>query len=201
MKSEAIVFGVAGILFGLIAGWIIGSQGTVRQPALPAQTAAAPAAAASTPPPALDETKVNAFKTIADRDPKNVEARVQLGNLYFDAERYQDAITWYGEALALAPNDPNVSTDLGIGYYYLNQPDKALAQFDNSLKMDPSHRKTLLNVGIVRAFGKQDLNGAIEVWQHLVSIAPDSPEGQMAKQALESMKTAHTGGAVQQPGS
>ena len=56
----------------------------------------------------------------------------------------------------------NVSTDLGVAYYYTNQPDKALAQFDESLKLDPKHAKTLLNQGIVRAFGKQDLDGAEE---------------------------------------
>ena len=47
MKSDAIAFGVAGILFGLIAGWIIGSQHEAgrRQPltAPPAAAAAAPA--------------------------------------------------------------------------------------------------------------------------------------------------------------
>ena len=90
---------------------------------------------------------------------------MQLGNLYFDAERYDEAIKWYGDALKLAPNDVNVSTDLGVSYYYTNQPDKALEQFDHSLKLDPKHGKTLLNVGIVKAFGKQDLDGAAQAWQ------------------------------------
>ena len=53
-------------------------------------------------------------------------------------------------ALKLDPNNVNVSTDLGVSYYYTNQPDKALEQFDQSLKIDPKHAKTLLNVGIVR---------------------------------------------------
>ena len=59
----------------------------------------------------------------------------------------------------------NASTDLGIAYYYMNQPDRALQQFERSLAIDPKHTKTLLNVGIVRAFGKQDLEGAAKAWQ------------------------------------
>ena len=51
-----------------------------------------------------------------------------------------------------------MSTDLGVSYYYTNQPDRALAQFDRSLAINPKHTKTILNQGIVRAFGKQDLD-------------------------------------------
>jgi Tfp pilus assembly protein PilF len=203
MRSDAIAFGVAGILFGLIAGWVIGSQQASLRPGPPAAQAAASAAGAgtATAPPPLDQTRVDAFKTIADRDAKNVEARVQLGNLHFDAEQYQEASRWYSEAFALAPNDPNVSTDLGICYYYTNQPDRALEQFDRSLQIDPRHSKTLLNIGIVRAFGKQDLDGALQAWQRVVEIAPDSAEGQAARRALDSMRSAHPGTtAEQKPG-
>ena len=145
-----------------------------------------------TPAPAmLDETKVQALRTVADRDPKNAVARAQLGNLYYDAGRYTDAIKWYGESLALNPKDVSVSTDLGVSYYYNNQPDLAIKQLEHSLKFDPTHTKTLLNLGVVRAFGKQDLKGATEVWKRLVEIAPQSPEGQQAKQALDSLSSAH----------
>ena len=59
--------------------------------------------------------------------------------MYFDAERFQDAAEWYEAALKITPKDVNASTDLGIAYYYMNQPDKALAQFD---RRSPSIRHT-----------------------------------------------------------
>jgi tetratricopeptide (TPR) repeat protein len=111
--------------------------------------------------------------------------------MFFDAEQYGQSITWYEQALKINPADTNVSTDLGVAYYYTNQPDRALAQFDHSLKNDPKHVKTLLNVGIVRAFGKQDFNGAAQAWQQVVDLAPNSPEGQAAKKGLEGIKSAH----------
>ena len=195
MKSDAIAFGIAGVLFGLIAGWIIGSQqATVRPPAASApQAASAPASggSASTRAAVLDDTKVNALKTVAEREASNARPRVELGNLYFDAERYDDAIKWYSAAMKIAPNDVNVSTDLGVCYYYANQADKALEQFAHSLTIDPKHAKTLLNLGIVKAFGKQDLDGAVQAWQQVMAVAPNSPEASAAKRALDSLQSAH----------
>ncbi len=207
MKSDAIAFGIAGVVFGLIAGWIIGNQqaaGRTPAPAPVETAAAAPAAGGATSRAAvLDEAQVKALTSVAEREPTNPKPRVDLANLYFDAERYDDAIKWYAEAVRLSPNDVNVSTDLGVAYYYTNQPDKALAQFDHSLKLDPKHAKTLLNEGIVKAFGKQDLEGATKAWQQVLQVDPDGPEGQAAKRALESLRSAHPGaggGSGQKPG-
>lgn len=199
MKLESVVYAVAGVFFGLIVGWIIGTQQpSSRAPtAPPVETAApAPSSQSATPPgtpaPAvLDQTKVQALQTVVDKDPTNAVARAQLANLYYDAGRYPDAIKWYSESLALNPKDVDVSTDLGVSYYYSNDPDRAIRQLEHSLQLNPSHPKALLNLGVVKAFGKQDLKGATDVWKKLVEVAPQSPEGQQAKQALDSLSSAH----------
>lgn len=199
MKGESIVFAVAGALFGLIAGWVIGSQqaGSANRVAPAAVQQEAPAGG-SQQPAVLNEAQVQALRTVAEQNPKDPQPRVQLGNLFFDAERYNDAITWYEAAMALDPSDPNVSTDLGVAYYYTNQPDRAIKQFNQSLSVDPKHTKTLLNMGIVKAFGKQDLEGAAQAWQTVVALAPSSPEAQAARKALEGMQNAHP--AAKPPG-
>jgi len=203
MKSDAIAFGIAGIAFGLIAGWIIGSQqAAVRTPAAAPVAAAAPAGDAEPRAAILDETKVNALKAVAEREATNPKPRVELAKLYFEAQKFDDAITWYEGALKLNPNDVNVSTDLGMAYYYTNNPEKALEQLDRSLKIDPKDAKTLLNIGLVKAFGKQDLEGASKAWQQVIELAPDSPEGQAAKRALDTFKSSHPaiGGTAAKPG-
>jgi cytochrome c-type biogenesis protein CcmH/NrfG len=199
LKAESIVFAIAGSLFGLIVGWILGSQqtlksGRVAAPVAQQQQAPAEAAAGAggtSQAAVLDESRAQAMRTAAEQNPKDPKPRIELGNLYFDAERYNDAIAWYEDALKINPTDANVSTDLGVAYYYTNQADKAVAQFEKSLSVDPQHTKTLLNLGIVKAFGKQDLNGAAAAWQKVVALAPDSPEGQAAKKALEGLRSAH----------
>ena len=198
MRADAIVFGIAGSLFGLIIGWVLGSQQAAKSGPIAAPVAqSAPAQQASAQPQAapIDPARVAALQDAAAKDPKDTQSRVQLGNMFFDAEQYAQSITWYEQAFAINPGDANVSTDLGVAYYYTNQPDKALAQFDKSLAIDPKHIKTLLNVGIVRAFGKQDLAGAGKAWQQVVDLAPESTEGMAAKKGLEGIKSAQGGGA------
>lgn len=192
MKLESLVIGIAGIFLGLVAGWLIGSRQTPPpRPPAAQQAAVPPAGSTQQPPPALDEAQVARYTELAERDAANATPRVQLGNLYFDAERYEEAIAWYQKALELDPTNADVSTDLGVSYYYTNQPDRALAQFRRSLEIDPKHTKTMLNEGIVLAFGKQDLEGAARAWQRVVDLAPESREAQAARRALESMKAAH----------
>ena len=205
MKAESIVIGVAGTVFGLIVGWIIGTQ---QAPARPFAAAPATVAQAAGAPPAsapqaaaapFDEAQAAALRATADKDPANVQSRVQLGNMYFDAERYQDAIQWYEAALKLNPNDADVSTDLGVCFYYTNQADRAVSQMEESLRIDPKHLKTMLNLGIVKAFGKQDLTGAAAIWENVIRLAPDSQEGQAAKRSLANLQAAHPGGSPVPP--
>jgi cytochrome c-type biogenesis protein CcmH/NrfG len=204
MRSDSVVFGIAGIFFGVLVGWIIGSQhasGVVPAPAAPPTTTSS-AQSGQSAPPVFDETRAASLKATAERNPSDAETRVQLGNLYFDAERYDEATRWYEAALTVDPKNVNASTDLGIAYYYSNQPDRALAQFDRSLAIDPTHSKTLLNIGIVRAFGKQDLDGAEKAWQRVLDVAPNSQEAEVAKKGLEGLRSAHgQRGAAAVPGS
>ncbi len=195
MKSESLVFAVAGMCFGVILGWVIASQ-QPREAAAPAPAPAAAEAAAERQPPPLDEARVQELTATVTSEPRNAEAHAQLGNTYFDAERWNDAIQWYERSLAIDPGDPNVSTDLGVSYYYTNRTDEALKQFERSLQIDPKHTKTLLNKGIVLAFGRQDLAAAAEEWKKVVTLAPDSPEGQAARRALEGVAAAHQEGGA-----
>ena len=205
MSRESVAFGIAGAFFGLLVGWIVGSQ-QARTPASTPEAAATTvqqsAPAPRQAPAPLDETRAASLAKQAGDNPRDAGVRIELGNVYFDAERFEDAIKWYEQALTIEPKNVNASTDLGIGYYYLSQPDRALAQFERSLAIDPLHTKTLLNIGIVRAYGKNDLDGAARAWQRVVEIAPDTPEGRVAQQALQAVKGAHPnvpGGPAQKP--
>jgi tetratricopeptide (TPR) repeat protein len=194
MKRESIVFLISGTAFGLLVGWIIGSQQVVP-PAPPPPPAQQAAQASGRPPaPPVDVQRVAALERTASAEPQNSTVRVDLGNLYFNSEQYEQAAPWYEAALKLNPKDVNASTDLAVCYYYLQQDDRALKQLDYSLSIDPNHVKTLFNQGVIRAFGKKDLEGATQAWRRVIAIAPDSEEGQRVKQILDGLASGHTPG-------
>jgi tetratricopeptide (TPR) repeat protein len=191
MKSDAIAYVIAGMAFGTILGWVIGTQQVRRAAPPPAATSSTQTGGGGTTQqaPVLDQARVDQLKQTVSSDPKNVDALIQL-------ERWDDAIASYKQALTIDPKNADASTDLGVSYYYSNRADEALAQFEHSLKISPTHTKTLLNKGIVLAFGKQDLRGAQTEWEKVVSLAPNSPEGQAARRALEGIAAAHANGTT-----
>jgi len=193
MTRDAVIFGIAGTMFGLLAGWIIGSQQARPAPAAQAAVQSAPASQANDEPqaPPIDLKRAAALEQEANAKPNDAAVRVELGNLYYDAKRFDLAIPWYEASLRLNPKNIDVSTDLAVCYHSIGEADRALRQIDQSLAIDPKHAKTLLNQGIIRAFGKQDLDGALESWENVVKFAPNTPEAERARKGLEGLRGSH----------
>ena len=194
MTRDAIVFGVSGTMFGLLMGWIIGSQQAPRIVA-PTPQSASSASSASTaqgapeapPEPVLDERRAADLERSAKEQPKDATVRARLADLYYDARRFPQAIQWYEASLAIDPKNVDVSTDLAAAYYYMNDFDRALKQIDHSLAINRTHAKTLLTQGIILAFGKHDLAGAKASWEKVVATAPGTEEAARARQGLDAI--------------
>ena len=105
-------------------------------------------------------------------NPQNMEAWIQLGHIYFDTDKYDQAINAYEKALELKPNNANVLTDLGIMYRRSRQPRKALENFDKAITVDPKHENSRINKGIVLMDDLGDRDGAVQAWEELLKINP-----------------------------
>jgi tetratricopeptide (TPR) repeat protein len=178
------VTGIAGVLFGVIVGYLLGvsQRETGPLPVAAATTTAAPAAVAN-------EQELQAYRNILASDPKNMRANVELANRLYDAGRYTEAIPYYQQAFAGDPTNVKVSTDLATALHYAGRSDEALAQFDKSLAIDPKHGQTLFNVGIVRRDGKHDPKGAIAAWERLLGSVPDYADAGKVRTMIAGLKS------------
>ena len=123
-----------------------------------------------------------------NKDPRDFDSLVKLGNLYYDGQQFADAIPYYQRALAIHPDNPDVRTDMGTAYWYTGNAEKALIAMETSLKYRPGHPQTLFNLGWVRWQGKQDAKGAIDAWQQLLEANPDYPQRQQVEQYIAKAK-------------
>src|SRR5687767_12355581 len=98
MKAASIAYAIGSTRFGILVRWVIATQ-QMSQAAPPPAAAAAAAPASANAPRTLAEGRVQALKTIITSHPKNEDAVIQLANTYFAAERWDDTIQWYEQAL------------------------------------------------------------------------------------------------------
>ncbi len=179
------------LILGLAVGYVIfGGQRSAVPVAAPVAVAPAAAPAAGGPQAGLmDEQQAQALRNILARDPTNVQANTQLGNLYYDAGRFAEAVGPYSRAFAGDPRNLNVSTDLGTALWYAGKPDEAIAQFAKSLAIDPTHPQTLYNLGIVKRDGKNDPAGAVQAWEKLLAANPTYANRDEVQRALEQLRS------------
>ena len=138
------------------------------------------------------EEEIRLLKTALEKDPSDLQALLDLGNAYFDADRHQEAIDVYSKALAIDPKNPDVRTDMGIMYRKLGQFDKALEAFRQSAQEQPLHVNSRFNIGIVLKYDKGDFKGAIQAWEEFLKLEklldPGDERPIMVRQEIESMK-------------
>lgn len=108
---------------------------------------------------------------------------VKIGNTYFDIKEFEKAEKWYLQALEKKSDDVNVRTDLGITFVERANPDldRAIKEFQTSLKIDPKHEPTLYNLAV--AFYKK--NNLEEVNKILAQIESINPQSKLAARLRE----------------
>jgi cytochrome c-type biogenesis protein CcmH/NrfG len=197
MKKETVILVVViAFLVGFITGATVailkGTKGTEKTAMVQKPQMAPPGAPAPAPPgpsPLEVASKIQALKEIVKKDPKNLPAWVELGNLYFDSDQPKEAIEAYSQYLAVKPDNPDVRTDMGIMYRKLGQFDRAIEEFRRAAQSDPKHINSRYNIGLVLLHDKQDIKGAIKAWEDYLKVDPNSERAQRIRTQIEKMKT------------
>jgi cytochrome c-type biogenesis protein CcmH/NrfG len=161
-KQSAAIMAVVAFALGFIAGAAFAIYKMDSTPPGAANVAAA-----------IDyEKKAKALAARVQNNPDNVQAWIQLGHVYFDTNKHDDAIAAYEKALELNPANADVLTDLGIMYRRSGQPGKAIEEFDKAIAVDSKHESARFNKGIVLLHDLGDQDGAIRAWEALLDINP-----------------------------
>lgn len=190
-SAQAYMLSVICLLVGVAVGYLVrGSAPSAAnaqpQPSGMTNSAAAPQPQQPTPEQMrqMAETQAQPLLAQLKSDPNNANLLYQIGNLYYDAQQYPDAVKYYQSALRINPKETNVRTDLGTAYHLMGQPDQAIKEYDEVLKVDSKHANALFNEGMVKWQDKMDMNGAIADWKRLLETNPDFAQRDRVQQMI-----------------
>jgi tetratricopeptide (TPR) repeat protein len=152
------------------------------------QTPTDAGSAAGLPPghPPIDAAAtIRQLEELANQNPQDPQAAVQVANTLYDQHEYEQAIVWYQKAVALDPKNVNARTDMGTSYFLLNRPQDALREYRKSLETDPNHEPTMFNIIVVELEGMHDLQAARRAWEKLNARNPTYPGLDRMKKDLD----------------
>jgi tetratricopeptide (TPR) repeat protein len=193
MKKETVILAVliaflAGFITGATVATLKGRKAVQTMALVPKPEMAPPPASQPGPSPLEVASKIKTLNEIVQKDPKNLPAWVELGNLYFDSDQPKEAIEAYSKYLAAKPDNPDVRTDMGIMYRRLGEFDRALEEFRKAAQSDLKHINSRYNIGIVLLHDKQDIKGAIKAWEEYLKVDPNSERANRVRAQMENLK-------------
>lgn len=136
-------------------------------------------------------SQINVYSDRVALDPKDKDAWIALGNLYFDSDQPAKSVEAYTRALEISPDNPNVLTDMGVMHRALGQYQQALDAFARAIAVDPGHETARFNTGIVRLYDLNDKAGAAEAWEGLARVNPQAvtPNGESVAELARKLRS------------
>lgn len=119
------------------------------------------------------------LESLAQQSPRNALFPYWLGRLDYDAHRYEDAIRQFQHAIELDPSMARAYDNLGLCYYYENQNELAIANYNKAIELDRGSQHPspwpYLNLAITQQFLGQLSNAEANLHEALridPSLAP-----------------------------
>lgn len=118
--------------------------------------------------------QLHGYRERLNKNPKDLESLIMLGNANYDLKRYDKAKELYIRAIEVDPKNLFVRTDLASTYRYTGEVEKAILELKKVLSLDARHETALYNLGVILLNDKKDLDGAIKAWEELINHNPNS---------------------------
>ncbi len=148
---------------------------------------------------AFDEARAKELEALLATDPTNRDALFELGEMNFQAGRYEDAITWFTKLVEVDPANVHALTDIGTANFNLGRPDQAKTYWLKALEVDPNDAQVHYNLGFLYAnVEPRDLAAAIAEWEKVIELAPGSRLAETARVHVDGLRSELT--PVAQPG-
>jgi tetratricopeptide (TPR) repeat protein len=184
MNKENTLYGVIGLLIGLIVGYIGTTYlNSVNTPI--SSTEPAPASRRDLPAnhPATGGTRddssgdpqgdVMAVIQQARNEPANFDAQIQAASMFRQINRHEQALEFYDRALKIKPKDHDLLVKLGDANFDLQRFEEAERWYESALKLKPNDATVRMDLGLTFYLRQpRDIERAVAEYRKALSYDP-----------------------------
>jgi hypothetical protein len=116
------------------------------------------------------------------------DAARTLGDWNYDRHNWAHAIEHYQEAIASGADSPDVRTDLGNCFRFINEPRRALEQYQIAQTENPMHENSLFNQAGLYAEVLHDDQRALATAREFLKRFPQSDHAAAAGQLISKLE-------------
>ena len=103
------------------------------------------------------DQRIETLKSQLFDSPDNLELLSTLGDLYFESQRYIEAIKVYEKALKIDPKSADSLNDLALSQFYTGNSEAAAVSANKAVEADPNYKHGWLTKGfILMTLGRLD---------------------------------------------
>ena len=193
MSRENILFAIIGLLLGFIVGFMFASSMSQKAAMQPAAAGALPAdhppvsGQNNTQNPQAMFAQVQAALEKARSEPQNFDAQVQAADLYYQIQRFDQAIEYLLKANQLKPTDYRTVVLLGMVNLDAEHYDQAEKWYRAAMKMKSDDVMVLSGLAAT-TLGKGDAKAAEDAIAQLEKVDPNSEDLPQFRDKLASLK-------------
>lgn len=178
MKKDILIYGIIGIFGGLIIGYI--GTDYLNKSNGPPPTSAVPAASGQPPADQRGGSDggqaggdVMAVIETARQDPGNFDAQMKAGGLFREIKRFEQALTFFENAVKARPQDVEANVRLADTLFDLQRFEEAAAPYQKALQLEPGNATVRMDLGLTWFMRTpRDLDKAIIEFRAALTIDP-----------------------------
>jgi tetratricopeptide (TPR) repeat protein len=193
MSRENILFAIIGLLLGFIVGFMFASSMSQKAALQPAAAGTAlpadhpPVSGQNAPNPQAMQAQVQASLEKARKEPQNFEAQIQAADLYYQIQRFDQAIEYLLKANELKPTDYRTVVLLGMVNLDAGHYDQAEKWYRAAMKMKSDVVMVLKRLAAT-TLGKGDAKAAEDAIAQLEKADPNSEDLPQFRDKLANLK-------------
>ena len=120
---------------------------------------------------------------LAQKNPKKIDLRKKLGDIYFQTSNYRGAADEFKAVLKEAPNDYEINFKAALCFQALDNVDEMFRYSYNAVKLNAEFSPAYYTLGSVYEYKKM-LPAAKTCYDKVIKLTPSNPDGYIAMAAL-----------------